>query len=167
MNDAERLSVIANNKNISDNLRDGVPSPYSLTDAQNWLNSIIPENNPPRFFAIISEDNIVGSIGIITKTDIYRKNVEIGYFLDEAYWGKGIVTKAVKAATAYSFSKFEIVRVYAETFADNPASRKVLEKAGFKCEAVLKNYIVKNGVIKDCCIYSVLKDDFHYKLPLD
>jgi ribosomal-protein-alanine N-acetyltransferase len=91
--------------------------------------------------------------------------MEIGYFLDEAYWGKGIVTKAVKAATAFAFSKFDIVRVYAEAFADNPGSRKVLEKAGFKCEAVLKNYIVKNGVIKDSCIYSVLKEDFKYKLP--
>lgn len=165
LKDAERLAGIANNKNISDNLRDGLPFPYSVTDALNWLNSILPENNPPRFFAIISDENIIGSIGIVTKTDIYRKNMEVGYFLDEAYWGKGIVTKAVKAATAFAFSKFDIVRVYAETFADNPGSRKVLEKAGFKCEAVLKNYIVKNGVIKDSCIYSVLKEDFKYKLP--
>jgi [ribosomal protein S5]-alanine N-acetyltransferase len=165
--DAERLYIIANNKNISDNLRDGFPFPYSLKDAQNWINSIIPENNPPRFFAILFDDKIVGSIGIVTKTDIYRKNIEIGYFLDEHYWGNGIVTKAVKAATAYAFSAFEIVRVYAEPFADNQASRKVLENAGFKCEALFKNYVIKNGIIKDSCIYSVLKEDFKYKLPIN
>lgn len=165
LKDAEKLAVIANNKHIADNLRDGFPFPYSLTDAHNWLNSIIPENNPPRFFAILFDEQIAGSIGIVTKTDIYRKNVEIGYFLDENLWGKGIVTKAVKAATAYAFSAFDIVRVYAEPFADNPGSRKVLENAGFRCEAIFRNYVVKNGIIKDSCIYSVLKEDFKYKLP--
>jgi [ribosomal protein S5]-alanine N-acetyltransferase len=164
--DAERLAVIANNKNIADNLRDGFPHPYSLSDAQNWLNSIIPINVPPRFFAIIFENKLTGSIGIVTKEDIYRKNVEIGYFLSQEFWGKGIVTKAVRAATAYAFSRFDIVRVYAEPYADNHGSRRVLEKAGFKCEAVFKNYVIKNGIIKDSCIYSVLREDFNHKLPI-
>jgi ribosomal-protein-alanine N-acetyltransferase len=164
--DADRLAVIANNKNISDNLRDGFPFPYSLADAHTWLNSVIPVNDPPRFFAIISNDHLAGSIGIVTKEDIYRKNVEIGYFLDERFWGKGIISKAVKAATAYAFSQFDIVRVYAEPYADNPASRRVLEKAGFICEAVFRKNVIKNGIVKDSCIYSVLKENFHYKLPL-
>lgn len=164
--DADRLAVIANNKNVADNLRDGFPFPYSLPDAQNWLNSVIPVNDPPRFFAILSDNYLAGSIGIVTKEDIYRKNIEIGYFLAEEYWGKGIITKAVKAATAYAFSKFDIVRVYAEPYADNPGSRRVLEKAGFICEAVFKKNVIKNGIIKDSCIYSVLRENFHYKLPL-
>jgi ribosomal-protein-alanine N-acetyltransferase len=164
--DADRLAVIANNKNISDHLRDGFPFPYSLSDANSWLNSVIPINNPPRFFAILSEKYLVGSIGIVTKEDIYRKNVEIGYFLAEEYWGRGIITKAVKAVTAYAFSAFEIERVYAEPYADNPGSRKALEKAGFTCEAVFKKNVIKNGIIKDSCIYSVLKENFHYKLPM-
>lgn len=166
MKDALRLSFIANNKNIADNLRDGFPFPYSLADAQKWLNAVIPVNDPPKFFAIICDNHLVGSIGIVTKEDIYRKNVEIGYFLAEEYWGKGIVTKAVKAATAYAFSKFDIVRVYAEPFADNPGSKKVLENAGFKCEAVFRKYVIKNGIIKDSCIYSVLREDFKYHIPL-
>lgn len=162
--DAERLAIIANNKHIADNLRDGFPHPYSIKDAHSWLNMVIPINDPPKFFAILSEQELAGSIGIVTKEDIYRKNVEIGYFLAEEHWGKGIITKAVKAATAYAFSKFDIVRVYAEPFADNPGSRKVLEKAGFRCEAVFKNYVIKNGVIKNSCIYSVLREDFIYKV---
>jgi ribosomal-protein-alanine N-acetyltransferase len=164
--DADRLAVIANNKNLADNLRDGFPHPYSLTDANSWLNSVIPVNHPPRFFAILFQNQLAGSIGIVTKENIYRKNVEIGYFLAEEFWGKGITTKAVKAVTAYAFSKFDIVRVYAEPYADNPGSKKVLEKAGFTCEAIFRKNVIKNGIIKDSCIYSVLKENFQYKLPI-
>jgi ribosomal-protein-alanine N-acetyltransferase len=164
--DADRLAVIANNKNLADNLRDGFPHPYSLTDANSWLNSVIPVNYPPRFFAILFQNQLAGSIGIVTKENIYRKNVEIGYFLAEEFWGKGITTKAVKAVTAYAFSKFDIVRVYAEPYADNPGSKKVLEKAGFTCEAIFRKNVIKNGIIKDSCIYSVLKENFQYKLPI-
>jgi RimJ/RimL family protein N-acetyltransferase len=166
LKDADRLAVIANNRNIADNLRDGFPFPYSLSDAHAWLNSVIPINDPPKFFAISSDNHLVGSIGIVTKEDIYRKNVEIGYFLDEEYWGKGIISKAVKAATAYAFSSFDIIRVYAEPFADNPGSIRVLEKAGFNCDAVFKKNVIKNGIIKDSCIYSVLRENFHYKIPV-
>ena len=123
------------------------------------------ENFPPRFFAIEVDKQLVGSIGIVTKTDIYRKNFEIGYFLAEEHWGKGIATRAIKAATSYAFKNFDIVRVYAEPFSDNTGSRKALEKAGFILEATLKNNVIKNGIIKDSCIYSVLKEDFKYFIP--
>ena len=86
ISDAAQLAAIANNKNIADNLRDGLPFPYSINDARNWLNMILPENLPPRFFAITIDKRLVGSIGIVSKTDIYRKNFEIGYFLSEEYW---------------------------------------------------------------------------------
>jgi RimJ/RimL family protein N-acetyltransferase len=140
--DAGQLAVIANNKKIADNLRDGFPFPYSLKDAKNWLNIILPENYPPRFFAITIDKKLVGSIGIVTKTDIYRKNFEIGYFLAEEQWGKGIATQAIKAATSYAFKDFDIVRVYAEPFSDNIGSRRALEKAGFTLEATLRRNVV-------------------------
>ena len=164
--DTRELALIADNKKIADNLRDGFPFPYSTRDAENWLNLILPENNPPRFFAITVDKKLVGSIGIVSKSDIYRKNFEIGYFLSEEFWGKGIATKAIKAATSYAFKDFDIVRVYAEPFADNPGSRRALEKAGFTLEAILKRNVIKNGVIKDSCIYSVLKEDFKYYIPI-
>jgi RimJ/RimL family protein N-acetyltransferase len=158
--DARQLSLIADNKNISDNLRDGFPYPYSVKDARDWLNLILPENIPPRFFAITNDKKVVGSIGIITKTGIYRKNIEIGFFLSEKFWGKGVMTKAIRAVSSYAFGTFDIVRIYAEVFSDNISSRRTLEKAGFRLEATLKNSIVKNDVIKDCCIYSVLREDY-------
>jgi ribosomal-protein-alanine N-acetyltransferase len=160
--DSVGLAKIADNKKIADNLRDGLPNPYTEEDAKEWLNIILPGNNPPKFFAIIFKDRIVGSIGLVSKINIYRKNFEIGYFLSEEYWGKGVMTRAIRAATSYAFSEFDIVRVYAEPYADNPASRRALEKAGYVLEATLKNYVIKNGVIKDSCIYSVLKEDFKY-----
>lgn len=158
--DATDLALIANNKKIADNLRDGLPFPYSRKDAINWLNVILPENFPPRFFAVTIDSKVVGSIGIVSKTDIYRKNFEIGFFLSEDFWGKGIMTKAIKAGVDYSFRNFDIIRIYAEVFSDNLGSRKALEKAGFIHEATLKKNIIKNGIIKDSCIYSILREDF-------
>jgi ribosomal-protein-alanine N-acetyltransferase len=162
ISDASELALIANNKKIADNVRDAFPFPYSLKNAQDWLDLILVENDPPRFFAITIDKQVVGSIGIVSKTDIYRKNVEIGFFLSEDFWGKGIATKAIKAATSYAFREFDIGRIYAESFSDNIGSRRALEKAGFTLEATLKRNIIKNGIIKDSCIYSVLREDYKY-----
>ena len=158
--DAPQLAIVANNKKIADNIRDGLPVPYTIKDGQNWLNLTIPENNPPKSFAILIDKELVGSFGIVTKTNIYRRNIEIGFFISEKFWGKGIATKAIKAGVSYAFSEFDIVRVYAEVFSDNNGSRRALEKAGLKLEATIKKNIIKNNVIKDSCIYSVLKEDF-------
>jgi RimJ/RimL family protein N-acetyltransferase len=159
LNDAPQLAAIADNKKIADNLRDGLPSPYTLRDAQDWINLILPENIPPRFFAIVFNNQVVGSIGIVSKDNIYRKNFEIGFFMSEDFRGKGIMTRAIKAAVAYSFSNFDIVRVYAEVFSDNIASRRALEKAGLKLEATIRQNIIKNNIIKDSCIYSELREN--------
>lgn len=161
LSDAPELALIADNKKIADNLRDGFPSPYSLRDAQDWLNLIKPENHPPRLFAITIDKKVVGNFGIVTKTNIYRKNVEIGFFVSEKFWGKGIATKAIRAAVSYAFETFDIVRIYAEVFSDNIASRKALEKAGLKIEATILQNIIKNGIIKDSCIYSILREEFN------
>jgi RimJ/RimL family protein N-acetyltransferase len=166
IDDARALAEIANNKNIADNLQDVFPFPYSLRDARKWLKTILPVD-PPRNFAVVSDRTIVGNIGILIKEDIHRKNAEIGYFMSESYWGQGIAARALKAVTSYAFSNFDIVRVYAETFADNVSSRRTLEKAGFTLEATFRKNIVKNGIIKDSCIYSVLKEEFKYFLSTE
>jgi [ribosomal protein S5]-alanine N-acetyltransferase len=160
--DARRLTEIADNRNIADNLRDGFPNPYYLKDAIEWLGVILPENDPVRFFAIEVDGILSGSIGLVAKSDIYRKNIEIGYFLDQKLWGRGIITSAIKAATSYAFKSFDVVRVYAEPFSDNNGSRRALEKSGYILEAILKKNVVKGDIIKDSCIYSVLKENFKY-----
>ena len=158
--DAERLATIANNKKIYDNLRDGFPNPYSIEDAKQFISNLQQDTKQPKIFAIEYGSIVVGSIGVFSKEDIYRKNAEIGYYLAEEYWGKGIMTKAIKAITEYIFDNFDVIRVYAEPFARNIGSRKALEKAGFRLEAYLKNNVIKNDTIEDSCIYAVLKNEY-------
>jgi ribosomal-protein-alanine N-acetyltransferase len=160
ISDAGELAVVADNKNIADNLRDLFPNPYSINDAKQWLSAVLEQEGPKRYFAIIVNSKLAGSIGLTPKADIYRKNSEVGYFVAPEFWGRGIASSALKAVTAYAFRTFDIIRVYAEPFADNIGSRRVLEKAGYTLEATFKNYVIKNGVIKDSCIYSVLKENF-------
>lgn len=157
--DAHDLASIANNRKVSCNLRDGFPYPYSVFDAYTWLGNVIPANNPTKFFAITWQGQLAGSIGLVAKDDIYRKNMETGYFIGESFWGKGIATASIIAATAWAFREFDIVRMYAEPFADNAGSRKALENAGYRCEAVFRKNVVKLDQIKDSCIYSLLRED--------
>jgi RimJ/RimL family protein N-acetyltransferase len=158
--DAEELVFIANNKKISDNLRDGFPYPYSIDDARKFIHNAKHSGGISRAFAIVVDGVVAGSIAAYFKENVHRKNAELGYYLAEEYWGKGIMTKVVRCITQYLFYKFDIIRVYAQPFARNTASRRVLEKAGFRLEAVLKNNIIKNDVVQDGCIYAVLKDEF-------
>ncbi|MDI3485221.1 MAG: [ribosomal protein S5]-alanine N-acetyltransferase [Methanolobus sp.] len=158
--DAEKLTSIANNRKIANNLRDGFPHPYSIKDAKQYISSVRLEDTDSKQVAIEIEGRVAGSMGAFFKENIHRKNVEIGYFLAEEYWGKGIMPKAVRCMTQYLFENYDIIRVYAQPFFRNTASRRVLEKAGFRCEAILKNNIIKNDVVQDSCIYAVLKDEF-------
>lgn len=161
--DAIELAKIANNKNISDCLRDAMPYPYTLADAKNWLLMADKENlNYPHLFAIIYNNKLVGSIGFFVKEDVYRLNTEIGYFLSEDFWGKGLVSEAVSLVCKYIFSQYPVIRIYAEIFETNLASRKVLENNNFIHEATLKNHVIKNGVILNTTVYSLLKENFNF-----
>lgn len=158
--DAYALPSIANCKEISDNLRDGFPYPYTVKDARNWLSATRKYRRPPtRYFAIEYNGKLAGSIGFVLKDNIYRKNAEIGYFIGREYWGRGIATIALGMIVGYVFDNFDVERVYAEPYAYNMASRKVLEKSGFICEAILKKYVIKNNVLLDSCIYSQLRPE--------
>jgi [ribosomal protein S5]-alanine N-acetyltransferase len=156
LKDSASLAEFANNTKIAINLRDFFPSPYLEKDARKWIR-IVKDLDPVLNFAIICDGAITGNIGLVTKENIYRKNLEIGYFIGEKFWGRGIATRAIMAVTDYAFTTFDIERVYAEVFAGNIASCRALEKAGFSLEARLKNYIFKNGVLLDGCIYSTLR----------
>lgn len=157
--DAERLVEICNNKKIYDNVRDRFPHPYTINDAR-WFIENFLSIGLERAFAVVVDGVVVGNISGAMKDDVYSQNVEIGYFLDEKYWGRGIITKAVKALIKHFFEEYNITRIYAEMFAENTASRRVMEKAGFKLEAVLKKNVIKNGILGDNCIYSILREDF-------
>ena len=159
--DADAIAIHANNKKIGDNLRDGFPYPYTKGDALDFIESCIGGDVEGKMHrAIVVDGQAVGSIGLFVQDNVYRMSAEIGYWLGEPFWGKGIVTKAVKQICAEGFLRYDIVRIYAEPYAYNTGSRRVLEKAGFTLEALLRNSVVKNGKVMDSCIYSILKEEF-------
>lgn len=153
------LVTQANNVKIFNNVRDLFPHPYTINDGIKWIKSnldIIPAKN----MAILVDDKIAGSIGLKLQEDVYRKNAEVGYFLGEAYWGKGITTIALKQFIEYTFSTFPVTRLFAPVFEYNIASIKVLEKNGFKREGYFKKSIYKNGEYFNEVILAQLKEDF-------
>ena len=146
--DADALAKIANNKNIADNLRDMFPFPYKKKDAKQWIERVKQEGVTTNFCIELAGE-VAGSIGFVLKEDVYRKNIEIGYFISEEFWGRGIATQAMRQALEYIEKKFDPVRIYAEVFEHNKASMKVLEKNGFYLEGVRKKAVIKNGVVMD------------------
>ena len=148
----------ANNKKIWDNLRDSFPYPFTIEEATKWIDKSL-FIDPPINFVIEIDKQAVGGIGIVVKYDVYKKNAELGYWLGEQYWNLGIMTRAVKETIKYTFKTFELVRIYASVFEKNRASARVLEKAGFEKEAVLKKSVCKNNLVMNELIYSILNDN--------
>jgi [ribosomal protein S5]-alanine N-acetyltransferase len=147
--DAVPLTLLANNKRISNNLRDRFPHPYTLKDAEAWIH-LNRKKDPVTNYAIEVDDLLVGGCGILLKEDVYRCSGEIGYWLGEPFWRKGIATVAVKQLLEKIKIDFPfIVRLYAEVFEHNTASMKVLQKNGFQLESIRKKAVIKNNIIQD------------------
>jgi len=151
--DVQALAVIANNKKIWDNVRDRLPHPYTEKDAKEWL-ALVDEQKIITTFCVEADGELAGSIGITFDHDVYRNNVEIGYFVGEKWWGKGVATEAVRLMVEYVEKNFDVTRIYAGVFAYNKASMRVLEKNGFYLECVRKRAAIKNGVIIDDYLYA-------------
>lgn len=159
LSDAKDLAFALSNKKIQDNLRDGLPYPYTEQDGAAFISSMLSSDENETFaFAITVDGKAVGSIGVFRQANIHRQTAELGYYLAEGYWGKGIMTEAVKQTCEYVFRESDIIRIYAEPFAYNTASCKVLEKAGFQYEGTLRKNAVKNGKIIDMKMYSLIRD---------
>jgi len=155
--DAPALIRHANNRKIWLNLRDVFPHPYTPEDAQQWLARCAGATGEPATFAIEFEGDAVGGVGLQFLTDVNRLTAEIGYWLGEPFWGRGFATLAVKAATEYAFATFDLRRVQATVFEWNPASARVLEKAGYTFEGRQRGSIVKDGHIGDTLMYARLR----------
>lgn len=158
--DADALAKAINNKKVQDNLRDGLPSPYTISDAKEYISAMLSSDDNSTFaWAITVDDIAVGSIGVFRKDNVHHLTAEMGYYIDEEYWGKGITTEAVKKVCSYIFEKTDIVRIFADPYAFNTGSCRVLEKAGFICEGTLRKNAVKNGKIVDMKMYAITKDE--------
>ena len=157
--DKNALAAVLNNQNILNNLRDGLPYPYTVNDAEAYISAMLSADKTKTFaFAIESERALVGSIGVFRRENIHARTAEMGYYIGEPYWGRGLGTDAVRQACQYVFAHTDIIRIFAEPFAHNAASCRVLEKAGFQLEGILRGNAVKNGNILDMKLYALIKE---------
>jgi len=151
--DVSSLVEHANNRNVSRRLRDRFPHPYGLEHGQGFL-TWVGQQETPSVWAIAVNGRAVGGIGLQLGQDVERVSAEIGYWLGEAFWGRGIATAALEAVTAPAFEAFDLSRIFAVPFAANPASVRVLEKAGYLREGHLRQSAIKDGVIQDQYLYA-------------
>lgn len=154
---AEEFSKMKNIPEILNNGYDKTPNPYTEKDALEFINQEIGKS-PHERFLIFWNNELAGEIGITLKKDVFRLTAEIGYFISQKYWGKGLATQAVKKMTAYTFQHLDVVRIVAGVFDFNKSSMKVLEKNGYYLESIRKNAVIKNGKIIDDYIWVKLKD---------
>ena len=156
LSDAADLAAALNNEKVLNNLRDGLPYPYTEQDASDYISAMLCADETSTFaYAITRNDRAIGSIGAFRQSNIHRQTAELGYYLAEEYWGRGIMTEAIRQLCAIIFDTTDILRIYAEPFAYNTGSRRALEKAGFHYEGTMKNNAVKNGKILDMALYSL------------
>jgi len=158
--DAETVAIAADNPKIAANLRNVFPHPYSLADAEWYINDCVAQGEERQLTrAIVINGRAAGSIGVFVKDDVYEKSAELGYWLAEEHWGKGVMTEAVRRICREAFGRFGIIRVFAEPFADNQGSRRVLEKAGFTYEGTMRDGVFKYGQVHSYCVYSLLREE--------
>ncbi len=155
--DAPGMAMLANNIKISENLRDGFPHPYTLKDAIDFIEKF-NDQNQSYIFAIEYNGEYVGNIGLVPEINVYRKSAELGYFIGEPYWNKGIATKAIKSICDFGFQNLDIVRIHCGVYEYNSASQRVLEKCGFKKEGIFKKAIFKKNKVWDEVRYAKIKN---------
>jgi len=149
----------ANNPRIAENLRDVFPHPYTEADAAWFIQDCLSKEAQQLCRAIVVDGEAVGCVSVLPQTDVYRRSGELGYWLAEPFWGRGIMTAAVGQICAVAFRRFDLLRIYAEPYARNTGSRRVLEKNGFCLEGILRRSVEKNGVIEDSCLYALLREN--------
>jgi RimJ/RimL family protein N-acetyltransferase len=155
--DAASIARHADDREVWINLRDRFPHPYSLDDARGWIAHVLGQS-VERDFAIEVDGLAVGSIGYMPGEDVDRRSAEIGYWLGRAYWGRGIASAAVRAMTVQLLARPELTRLHATVFAWNPASARVLEKAGYLLEGRLRAAVTKDGRTTDGLLYAIVRD---------
>jgi len=155
--DLDSLVRYADNRNVWRTLRDIFPHPYTRADGEGWLAHCAAQPDPQLQFAIEFEGAAVGGIGFERRNEVYRFTAEIGYWLGEPFWGRGIMTEAVRRATAYGFQALGVERIEAHVFSSNPRSGRVLEKNGYTLEGRLRRSVFKDRQFLDALLYSRLQ----------
>lgn len=157
LGDAAALLRHADDPRIAENLRDRFPSPYTPADAEEWL-TIVTQAVPFLDFAIVQGGEPIGGIGLALGCDIERVSAEVGYWIGESHWGRGFATEAMRSFVPWAMETFALTRLFATTFAHHEASRRVLEKAGFRLEGILRRAAIKRDKVLDMALYGFVPE---------
>jgi RimJ/RimL family protein N-acetyltransferase len=157
--DVATLARHANNRNIWLGLRDLFPHPYSPEDAMRFI-SAAAGRVPATSFAIVCDEQVVGSVGLRVLDDVERVSAELGYWIAEPWWGRGVATAAVRAIRDYAFTTLALTRIFAVPYDGNAASARVLEKADFRLEGRMRRAVIKDGRIRDQLLYAITDEDW-------
>lgn len=155
--DAASIARHADSREVWLHLRDAFPHPYALSDAEQYI-AAVADHDPVTHFAIEVDQAAVGGISLRVGSDVERRSAELGYWLGEEYWGRGIMSSAVRAITGYALGELGLLRVFAVPFDNNPASVRVLEKAGYRREGLMRKSAVKDGVVLDQFLYAAIRE---------
>jgi len=158
LSDKSSLIRHANNRNVWRNLRDRFPHPYGEAEAHEWLAYAAADTPPWGVYAIEVSGEAAGTLSLRRHAQEERHSLEIGYWLAESYWGRGIMTEVVQTMTQLALSEPDVYRIYAPVFSWNPVSMRILEKAGYRREGILKRSVVKDGVLLDQVVHGVSRD---------
>ena len=156
--DLASLVEHANNRKVWLQLRDRLPHPYTDADGRAWI-AYATTQEPATNFAIEYNHEAVGSIGLTLEQDIEVGTAEVGYWLGESVWGRGIATAALRTFAAWAFEEFKIRRLFAGVMFHNHASRRVLEKTGFVLEGIHRQHVIKAGIVQDQAYYGLLRNE--------
>ena len=155
--DIPSLVHYANNRNVWINLRDRFPHPYTKADGEAWI-ALRAKDVAQTQFAIVNSEEAIRGIGVELQIDDERRSAEIGYWLAEPFWNLGIMTRAARAVTEYAFAEFDLARIYSTVIDWNPASARVLEKAGYSFEGRLRRSVTKDGKLADRLLYAIVRE---------
>jgi ribosomal-protein-alanine N-acetyltransferase len=156
--DVHDLALGANHPEVARFLRDHFPHPYTLEDAIDFIERVVP-SAPDAFRAIEVDGRVVGGIGIRQGIDVYRRSGELGYWLTPERWRVGIMTAVVNGYVGDTMDRLDLVRVSASVYAPNLASKRLLERCGFAFEGTQRRAIVKAGVVMDALVYARIRED--------
>jgi RimJ/RimL family protein N-acetyltransferase len=157
--DAPISARYGNNRKIWLNLRDRFPHPYTEENGRAYIAYLLSQPTQTSF-AIDVGGEAVGGISLHPGNDVERLSAEIGYWLGEPLWGRGITTAAIVLLTRHAFAELGFIRIFAVPFVRNAASLRALEKAGFQREGHLRQSAIKDGVIEDQYMYAALKSEW-------
>ena len=161
LEDAPALAAIMNNKKLRETLTDIAPFPYTEKDARDFISGVLSSEDGSQYtFAITYEGETIGNISVVRGKDVFRLSSTMGYYVAQSLWGKGIMTEALRLMCDYIFEQTDLIRIEACAFSNNPASCKVLEKAGFQFEGTIRQGVIKNGQILDSQMYSLIRLDW-------